>query len=493
MELVGASRAELLAALAERDAELDVLRRALTDRDAKLSEQNTRIVELAEQVAELQARLGRDSSNSSKPPSSDSPYRKKTAKRGLRGTSGRHPGKQPGAPGATLRRVDDPDDVVVCELTDCPRCGRSLADAPVVGMTRRQVFDAPPPPPRPHVTEYQLLTHQCPCGAQVAGPAPAGVAAPVSYGPGAAALAVYVGVENYLPVKRAAGVLATLSGMNVSTGWLATQRARAARLVEAEFLPHVRALLRQVGVLHVDETPGRAAGKLAYVHVACTEFLTAMHVGDRSAATIDAGGVLPGYRGVLVRDGYAGYTHLVDAVHAWCGAHLLRDLHAVYDANPDTQLWAKAMADTLLDAHRAANAAQVCGAQAIDADQLATILNHYRGATSKGIQDNDGARGLLTREALTLARRFRDHEAMILRFATELIPFTNNEAERSCRPVKVQQRSSGGCWRTLDGLADFAIVHSYLSTARKWGKDGLDALRQLFTTGAWLPPAAAPT
>ena len=83
---------------------------------------------------------------------------------------------------------------------------------------------------------------------------------------------------------------------------------------------------------------------------------------------------------------------------------------------------------------------------------------------------------------------------MILRFATDLsVPFTNNEAERSCRPVKVQQRTSGGCWRTLAGLTNFAIVQSYLDTATKWGLDKLDALHQLFTTGAWLPPTLTPT
>ena len=68
----------------------------------------------------------------------------------------------------------------------------------------------------------------------------------------------------------------------------------------------------------------------------------------------------------------------------------------------------------------------------------------------------------------------------------------NNEAERSVRPVKVQQHTSGGCWRTLEGLAEFAIVQSYLSTAAKWRIDPLDALRQLFTTGPWLPPALTP-
>jgi transposase len=69
---------------------------------------------------------------------------------------------------------------------------------------------------------------------------------------------------------------------------------------------------------------------------------------------------------------------------------------------------------------------------------------------------------------------------------------SNNEAERTIRPVKVQQRGSGGSWRTLEGLADFALVHSYLSTATKWGISKLDALRDLFAGPAWLPPSLEP-
>jgi Transposase IS66 family len=62
--------------------------------------------------------------------------------------------------------------------------------------------------------------------------------------------------------------------------------------------------------------------------------------------------------------------------------------------------------------------------------------------------------------------------------ATDLsVPVTNNEAERTLRPVKIQQRTSGGCWRTMQGFTDFAIVHSYLDTANKWGINKLDALR----------------
>jgi transposase len=314
----------------------------------------------------------------------------------------------------------------------------------------------------------------------------------VRIGPQTLARAALLTCAHYLPVGRARELLEALTAISVSTGFLAGIRGRAARRLEKKFLGHMRTLLAGAPLLHADETPGRAAGSLAYVHVACTEYLTLMHVGDRSAETIDAGGVLAEFTGVLVRDGYAGYEHL-QAVHAWCGAHLLRDLRSISDADPDGQLWATAMANTLLEANRVAHQARDRGTDRLDQRTLEQVRNRYLGALARGDTDNQGERTKLTAKARTLIARFRRFEDMILRFATDLsVPFTNNEAERSCRPVKVQQRTSGGCWRTLQGLTDFAIVQSYLDTATKWGLDKLDALRQLFTTGAWLPPALAP-
>jgi transposase len=134
-----------------------------------------------------------------------------------------------------------------------------------------------------------------------------------------------------------------------------------------------------------------------------------------------------------VPDGYAGYAHLIDAHHAWCGAHLLRDLRAIHTADPDTELWATAMATTLTDANTAAAAARAAGQTTLDFETLATIRNHYRGATALGIHTNSARAGPLATDALTLARRFQTHEDMILRFAVDLaVPFTNNQAEKGC-------------------------------------------------------------
>ena len=130
--------------------------------------------------------------------------------------------------------------------------------------------------------------------------------------------------------------------------------------------------------------------------------------------------VPPGYTGTIVRDGYAGYTHLIDAHHAWCGAHLLRDLAAFARADPDGQFWAAAMADTLIDAHARASAARAAGHDQLAPDVLTDIRHRYRGAMHAGISDNTARAGPLARDALTLARRFRDHEDMILRFVVDL-------------------------------------------------------------------------
>src|SRR6266508_3282688 len=346
LRTVIATQAELhQAELAARDMLIAQLRSQVAAADAQ-------IASLTDRVAQLEHKAARDSSNSSKPPSSDSPYTKTPRKprdRSLRGRSGRRPGKQPGAPGVTLAQVGAPD--------RCAGCGHDLADAPVAEMQKRQVFEVPPPP-RPLVTEYLVQARVCPaCGATSIGQAPAGVRGRVQYGPGVWAHAANLTCANHVPVGRAAGLLSDLLGVGCSVGFVAGARGAAAGRL-GPFMERVRWLLREAGVLCVDETPGRAAGGLAYVHVACTGFLTHLHTGGRSADDIDAGGVLGGYGGTVMRDGYAGYAHLAGALHAWCGAHSLRDLGAVWEADPAGQAWAGAMADLLVYANKAAGAAR---------------------------------------------------------------------------------------------------------------------------------------
>jgi transposase len=464
---------------------------------ARLAEAYRVIAGLTARVELLERRAGRDSSTSSRPPSSDSPYKKKPRDRSLRERGKRRPGKQPGEPGTTMKLVDDPDHRLWFPPWSCRECGTGLAGAPVIAQRRHQVTDTGPVPP-PVVTEYVAQAKQCPwCEAVSEGELPAHVRARASFGPEAHAQAANLTCANHIPVQRAAGLMSQMAGVTVSVGWVAGVRGKAAALVAgSEFTGRVKELLKDAPAVHADETPVRAAGGMRYVHLACTAYLTLMHTGDRSADAIDAGGVLPGYTGIIVRDGYhAGYGHLTDALHAWCGSHLLRDLKDLYDFEPGKQGWAAGMAGLLIEARDAARDARQAGQAALDPAVLDDLLTRYRALATSGLAANAYRRTATAKDARRIARRFLSFEDMILRFASrpDLDIFTNNQAERTIRPVKVQQRSSGGCWRTIEGLADFAVIQSYLSTAAKWGISKLDALRDLFNGHAWMPPSLEPS
>jgi transposase len=478
--------------LAERLAEAYRVIAMLT---AQVQELSAQVTVLQAQVEDLQRRAGRDSSTSSRPPSSDSPYKKKGRDRSARERGKRPPGKQPGEPGTTMKLVDDPDERLFFPPAGCRGCGEGLAGEPVSAQRRHQVTDVQPAP-APKVTEYVAQAKACPCcGTVTEGELPAHVRARASFGPEASAQAANLVIGHHVPVYRATLLLCELAGIAVSTGWMAGIRRKAAALVEASgFADRVRELLRTAPAVHADETPARTAGGMRYVHLACTAYLTLMHTGDRSGPAIDAGGVLPGYAGIIVRDGYGGYSHFTDALHAWCGAHLLRDLKDLYDFEAGKQDWAQDMAALLVEARDAARDARQDGKTALDQEILASLTGRYRALAASGLAANLYRRTATAGDARRIARRFLSFEDMILRFATrpDLDIFTNNEAERTIRPVKVQQRSSGGCWRTIEGLADFAVVQSYLSTAAKWGIGKLDALRDLFNGHAWIPPALQP-
>jgi transposase len=378
----------------------------------------------------------------------------------------------------------------------CRECGEGLAGQEVFAQRRHQVTDIKPAP-EPEVTEHVAQSKMRPCCGTVSeGVLPAHVRARASFGPEAHAQAANLTSGNFIPVGRAVALMREMAGIGVSAGWIAGVRAKAAALIGSSgFTDLVAGLLRQAEAVHADETPARAAGGMRYVHLACTPFLTHMHTGDRSADAVDAGGVLPGYDGIIVRDGYhGGYGHLTDALHAWCGAHLLRDLKDLYDFEPAAQDRAAQMAALLIEARDAARDSRAAGKKSLDLEVLGGLTGRHRAIATSGLAVNVYRQTATAKDARRIARRFLKHEDMILRFITrpDLDIFTNNEAERTIRPVKVQQRSSGGCWRTLGGLADFAVVQSCLSTATKWGIPKIDALRGLFNGRRWMPTGLEP-
>jgi transposase len=448
--------------------------------------QAERIGRLEAEVAELRRQLGQNSRNSSKPPSSDSPFMKPEPK-SLRRRSGRRPGGQPGHPGSTLALVAKPNERRRHEPGPCTGCGASLADAPEVGMERRQVFDLPPMTVR--VTEHQLIARRCGCGTTGCGTAPAGVSAPVQYGPRLTAIVLYLYVGQFLSKKRTAQALAELFGTPVCEATVASMTRRSAGGL-GEFLTQVKDRIAASEVAGFDETGLRVAGALHWVHCARTGKYTLITCHRRCGRKgIDDAGVLARFRGVAVHDAWAPYDTYVDAAHQLCCAHALRELAAVADsAGSDADwCWATQAGDALVAMQKLVAEAIAAGADAVDPDALDKQVQLYRSAAQIGLTQTAARTGKLMRKHNALAHRLLDRQDDYLRFTTDWrIPPDNNGSERDIRMIKLRQKVSG-CLRTLTGATQFCAIRSYLSTAAKHGQNFFDTLVMLAEGQPWLP------
>ena len=460
---------------------------------ALIAELRAEVIELRAEVADLRGRLGQNSRNSSKPPSSDG-Y-EKPAPKSLRRPSGKKPGGQPGHRGRHLQQVDRPDEVLLHVPERCGACGGDLTDCEVVGEEARQVFDLPPV--APVVTEHRAQRRRCGCGAVSAAAFPQGVAAPAQYGPGLRALATYLVCAQHLPYRRAALLLAEWLGAPLSTGTLRSIVARGATDLE-RFEDIVAGRLSGSPVAHFDETGARAEGALRWVHSASTDRLTLYRLHERRGVEgIDNLGVLGRFAGVAVHDGWAPYRRYEGAGHALCNVHHLRELLGASERDPESQTWAKEMEALLLEIKATVERARGEGQDALSPPALAAFEERYEAVIAHGREQNpppverSARRGPIARsKTANLLRRLDEHRGEVLRFAHDFrVPFDNNQAERDLRMVKLQQKISG-CWRTISGAEEFLSLRSYLSTAAKHGNGLRDVLTHLAERDPWLPATA---
>ena len=453
-----AANSRLRKLLAERDAEIAVLR----EQNSEIAVLREALAALQSQVADLAAQVKTNSRNSSKPPSSDGPA--KPSPKSLRGRSGRRPGRPKGQPGATMELSEHPDKKVRHRPAKCGGCGKSLKNAPVTAVERRQVIDIPPV--KTVTTEHQMLTVKCGCGCETKAPAPDGVRAPVQYGPRIMGAGIYLWHGQFLSRGRACQALSDMFGCAPSPGALAA----AARKTAGFLAPALAVISRHLiacEVAHFDETGFRTAGKLAWVHSASHGKFALFTVhAKRGKDGMKAAGILPSFAGIAVHDAWAPYDTFGNvAGHALCGAHVIRELVAVTETGADLdRAWAQQAIDALLALNEAAEAARVAGQAAIDAETRKKHEDWYRKAAETGIALNAARQGKLQQKRRALATRMRDREADYLRFARDLrVPFTNNPAEQAIRMSKLRIKISG-CMRSMAGAEEFCAIRSYLAS-----------------------------
>ena len=464
--------------LDERDQIIEELRKEVEELKRIIEMQNDIIRDLREQLC-------KNSSNSSKPPSSDGLKKKPVNKnRSLREKSGKNQGGQKGHSGTHLAVLSEPDHVVHHLHADCQHCPKRklCMKNSKVKETRHEIEMIA----QVNVTEHELIAIPvCPiCGEEKTGSFPAHMKAVVQYGQNLEALAIALNTVGAVSFNRTHDILSGVFNIPISVGTIKNMVSRCAvKVEEANTISAEK--LKSAHHKHGDETGCRTDGKTRWVHCLSNELYTFLFLHDkRGRIAMEKMGIIQNSSGTLVHDCWSPYWCFTNVKHQLCCAHLLRELKGVEENRPN-QTWAARFKGLLLNLKRARDKAAAKGKTSLHRNTLERYSNLYDEIIKKAYEENPipehkpGKQGRTKRgKVLSLIDRLSAHKGEVCLFAYDFdVPFDNNQAERDIRNIKVKIKVSG-CFRSVDGAKEYLKIMSYVSTAIKHRITGFEAIRR---------------
>ena len=306
-----------------------------------------RLAKVEAENVELKARLGRNSQNSSKPPSSDQPgTRPPKPGRGKRGKR-RKRGGQPGHLGRFAAEQPAHVDCVKQYFpTTCEHCHADLGKGkPTGSVVNHYVYELPEI--RPIVTDHQCLDAQCPsCGLVTFAKLPPGVPTG-QYGPSVQAMTALVRGELKQSVRQTSAMMTDVLHVPMSAGMVAKTQDQVSRALAQ---PHVEALeqAQQSNRAHADETGWREDKKKAWLWVTVTALVTVFLVRTRRNAKAAKDLLGEAFAGILTTDRWGSYNWVAVERRQLCWSHLKRDFTSFLDYGPE----AKRLGERLLAERR---------------------------------------------------------------------------------------------------------------------------------------------
>jgi len=436
----------------------------------------SRIQQLETRVHELELQISKNSSNSSKPPSSDGLKRKTKSQRGK---SDKKSGGQQGHIGKGLAQVKNPNTIVTHVPESCNECGSSLNAVDGFCAEKRQVFEIPPP--KIEIIEHHAMEKKCPCCGEITRASfPENVRGPVQYGDRVRALVAYFAHQHFIPVDRVCEIFEDIFGIALSPGTCANVDDRLFANLEP-FEAGLKTYLLAARILHFDETGMRCEKKLHWVHVASSALATLYTIHPkRGQEAMEAADILPRYQGTAIHDHWFSYFSFQQLTHGLCNAHHLRELTFIHEQEGEE--WAKRMFDFLIETKQAVDKHALQGA--LSPEILLQIEQNYQQILTDGLAYHASLPPLpkrkrgkqKQRDGKNLLDRLDEKRDCVLRFAWDFsVPFTNNQGERDIRMVKLKQKIAGS-FRAFRGGHTFCRIRSYISTARKQGWNIWDTL-----------------
>ena len=419
------------------------------------------------EVQSLKDRLGSNSHNSSKPPSTDPIHIKRQPPKP---PSGKKRGGQPGHKRSTRPLVPPEQlaDTIARKPDACVGCGHAL-DGSDPKPIRHQVAEVPPI--RPVVIEYQLHRLTCPgCGTTTRGSLPEGVPSG-SFGPRLRAMLSLLAAEFRLAKRPVQRLARTMLGLDISLGMVAKLERQTATVlgpVDAELAEAVRS----APASHVDETPWRQANTKAWLWVGTGAGVKHFRIAPNRKAETARLVLGEDPAKVVICDRFSAYGWVERK--QWCWAHLRRDFQAMIDRDDGGSAIGSRLlklSDNLFWGwHRVG-----------DGELSWDDFLRWVGPIRAGIGEELG-RGASCPSGPTAAtcRQLLGGEAHLWRFlAGDGVEPTNNTAERALRHGVLWRKSSGGT-ASVWGSRFVSRLLGVVATCRQQGRSVLDFLTSCF-------------
>ena len=301
-----------------------------------------RVEELERKVA----RLTRDSSNSSKPPSSDG-HAAKPKPRAPKKSRKRNPGGQPGHKGSNRELIpsEEVDEIIPFSPEICDYCGKALV-AGIDGCSatgkylRAQVVDIARP--NKVVTEYQRQCFRCSCGAETWAKLPSAVQS--AFGPRLTAVLAYLSSLHRVTRRGCQEIASTIFGIDIALGSVCKLHEEVSASVERS-CQEVKQALPKHEVLNADETGWSTRGQRRWLWGIVTPGLAYFHIAASRGSKVLKEILGDVFNGILCSDMYSAYKAFHKGVRQFCWAHIIRDIKGVKHAcrSPDALRFSKWM------------------------------------------------------------------------------------------------------------------------------------------------------
>jgi len=429
---------------------------------AALREQVSTVDDLQAEIAELRERLGQNSSNSSRPPSSDPPsYKPKPP----REPKGRKRGGQPGHQGSTRKMLpaEELDHIVELRPTNCRKCGHRLRGSDD-RAERRQVSEVPPV--HVEVTEYRRHALRCSaCGVMTRADWPAQMARG-AMGPRAQAIVGYLTGRLGASHRDVVEAMSVLYGLSLATGSVSSIQRQVSEALRAP-VDEARDFVRQQKTQHVDETGWREAGQLKWLWVNATRDVTAFEV-LQGRGTNEARRVIdPAAKGVVTTDRYRPYNWLTARRRQICWAHLARDFQAMVDRGGESAVVGDALLKQVRQLFKLWHKARDGD---LSRERFTAVMRPVRRKVKELLEA--GARSPRKKTRRTCANILAVERSLWTFVRVTGVEPTNNAAERALRRAVLWRRKSFGT-QSEAGSRFVGRVLTAVQSLRQQGRDVL--------------------